>query len=113
MIKSSACTRHWSSRQKSRGKPELHTLYLHQETWRTEESMKTPIMTNEVNRREFLKTSALATACVAAFGAAPNTSADATGGTLRVGLIGCGGRGTGAAAQALNADGNVKLVAMG
>lgn len=33
--------------------------------------------------------------------------------TLRVGLIGCGGRGTGAARQALHADKNVKLVAMG
>jgi predicted dehydrogenase len=31
---------------------------------------------------------------------------------LRVGLIGCGGRGTGAAAQALSADKNVKLVAL-
>jgi len=33
--------------------------------------------------------------------------------TLKVGLIGCGGRGTGAAANALRADPNVKLVAMG
>jgi predicted dehydrogenase len=33
--------------------------------------------------------------------------------TIRIGLIGCGGRGTGAAAQALNADRNIKLVAMG
>jgi predicted dehydrogenase len=32
---------------------------------------------------------------------------------LRVGLIGCGRRGTGAATQALNADPNVKLIAMG
>ena len=32
---------------------------------------------------------------------------------LRIGLIGCGGRGTGATAQALAADPNVKLVAMG
>ena len=32
---------------------------------------------------------------------------------LRIGLIGCGGRGTGAAAQALAADPNLKLVAMG
>jgi predicted dehydrogenase len=32
---------------------------------------------------------------------------------LKVGLIGCGGRGTGAASQALAADSNVKLVAMG
>jgi len=35
------------------------------------------------------------------------------GETLRVGLIGCGGRGTGAASQALQADSNVKLVALG
>jgi len=33
--------------------------------------------------------------------------------TLKVGLIGCGGRGTGAAAQALQADGNVVLAVMG
>lgn len=32
---------------------------------------------------------------------------------LRVGLIGCGGRGTGACRQALQADENVKLTAMG
>ena len=33
--------------------------------------------------------------------------------TIKIGLIGCGGRGTGAASQALNTKGNVKLVAMG
>ncbi len=33
--------------------------------------------------------------------------------TLKIGLIGCGGRGTGAAAQALRADPHVELVAMG
>ena len=33
--------------------------------------------------------------------------------TIRIGLIGCGGRGTGAAGNALNADSNLKLVAMG
>ncbi len=33
--------------------------------------------------------------------------------TLKIGLIGCGGRGTGAAAQALDADSNVALTAMG
>jgi predicted dehydrogenase len=32
--------------------------------------------------------------------------------TLRVGLVGCGGRGTGAALNALNADDNVELTAM-
>src|SRR5687767_2364893 len=33
--------------------------------------------------------------------------------TLRVGLVGCGGRGSSAASQALQADPNVKLVALG
>ena len=33
--------------------------------------------------------------------------------TLKLGLIGCGGRGTGAAAQALQADKHIELVAMG
>jgi predicted dehydrogenase len=36
----------------------------------------------------------------------------AGGETLRIGLVGCGGRGTGAATQALSADPDVKLVAM-
>jgi predicted dehydrogenase len=58
-------------------------------------------------RRRFLKTTTAAVATVAA-------NAYAGGGDmLRVGLIGCGSRGTGAASQALKADRNVKLVAMG
>jgi len=36
-----------------------------------------------------------------------------SGDTLRIGFIGCGGRGTGAAGQALHADTNVVLTAMG
>jgi hypothetical protein len=36
-----------------------------------------------------------------------------TASTLKVGLVGCGGRGTGAANQALNADSNAVLTAMG
>jgi predicted dehydrogenase len=60
------------------------------------------------NRRDFLKSAAL----VGAAALAPQVYA-AGGETLRVGLIGCGGRGTGAAAQALKADRNIKLVAMG
>jgi predicted dehydrogenase len=35
------------------------------------------------------------------------------GATLKVGLIGCGGRGSGAAVQALNADKNIVLTALG
>jgi myo-inositol 2-dehydrogenase/D-chiro-inositol 1-dehydrogenase len=66
-------------------------------------------MTDATTRRTFLKTSAATAATAALF-----TGAYAAGGTetLRVGLVGCGGRGTGAAKQALRADPNVKLVAM-
>jgi predicted dehydrogenase len=65
-------------------------------------------MSTTFSRRQFLGTSAAA----AALAALPHAHA-AGGDTLRVGLVGCGGRGTGAAGQALNADPNVKLVAMG
>ncbi len=66
-------------------------------------------MNTPTSRRTFLKASA--TSAVAASTLLP--SAHAAGGeTLRVGLVGCGGRGTGAAKQSLRADPNVKLVAM-
>ncbi|MEW5980001.1 MAG: Gfo/Idh/MocA family oxidoreductase [Acidobacteriota bacterium] len=66
------------------------------------------------SRRRFLKTAALTTAGVIESNRFMARSAHVAGSDLlRVGLIGCGGRGTGAAAQALNADPNVKLVAMG
>lgn len=67
------------------------------------------------DRRDFLKTSSLAIAGATALGSlSVARSAHAAGDdTLKVGLIGCGGRGTGAAAQALNADKNVKLIALG
>jgi predicted dehydrogenase len=60
------------------------------------------------SRRSFLKTSA---AAVAALAAAPAVHA-AGSDVLKVGLVGCGGRGTGAAGQALNADKNIKLYAV-
>jgi predicted dehydrogenase len=69
--------------------------------------------TNSKNsRRDFLKTSTAGVALAGTLALAPHVHA-AGGDTLRVGLIGCGGRGTGAASQALRADRNVKLVAMG
>jgi myo-inositol 2-dehydrogenase / D-chiro-inositol 1-dehydrogenase len=65
-------------------------------------------------RRDFLKTSALAGAALAAPAILPGgLFAQGNQETLRVGLIGCGGRGTGAASQALSADKNVVLAAMG
>src|SRR5881394_4672504 len=66
------------------------------------------------SRRELIKTTAIATAAaVAAPLIVPRSVRAAGTDVLKVGLIGCGGRGTGAAEQALNADPNVKLVAMG
>lgn len=59
-------------------------------------------------RRRFLQTSAAATATMAV---AANAYANGND-VIRIGLIGCGGRGTGAAVQALRADRNVKLWAM-
>jgi predicted dehydrogenase len=59
------------------------------------------------SRREFLETVAGA----ATLAVIPNAHA-AGGDVLRVGLIGCGDRGTGAATQAMAADPNVQLVAM-
>ncbi|HEY2838856.1 MAG TPA: Gfo/Idh/MocA family oxidoreductase [Pirellulales bacterium] len=67
------------------------------------------------SRRAFLKTSTgVAVAGAIASNLTIARSAYAAGSdVLKVGLIGCGGRGTGAAAQALQADPNVKLTAMG
>lgn len=65
-------------------------------------------------RREFLKTSATATAAVASMAALDiGRCAHAAGSDmLKIGMVGCGGRNTGAAAQALNADSGTRLVAM-
>ncbi len=67
------------------------------------------------SRRDFLKTSAaaaFATSVVSRLGGIPYVHA-AGSDVIKVGLIGCGGRGTGAAAQAVSAAPSVKLVAMG
>jgi len=70
---------------------------------------------NDATRRGFLKATS-ATAGVAALGTALSAQAAVHVGsdeTIRVGLVGCGGRGTGAALDALAADPNAKLVAVG
>lgn len=65
------------------------------------------------SRRQFLKTSAVLGTLAAGEVAVAQQAQVAGRDLLRIGLIGCGGRGTGAAAQALKADRNVKLVALG
>lgn len=64
------------------------------------------------SRRDFLKTGA-AVAGTLGLNLSMNAGAYAAGSEqLKVGLVGCGGRGTGAAQQALTADSQTKLVAV-
>ncbi len=69
------------------------------------DSMQTPSATS---RRDFLKSSTVAGGALAA-AAIMNKAYAAGGDTIRVGWIGCGGRGTGAIREALLADKNCKL----
>ena len=64
-----------------------------------------PTAQDAVSRRQFLKNSSLAAAGAAALSQAPFviTAHAAPDDPIRIGLIGCGGRGTGAAADALGA----------
>ena len=67
---------------------------------------------HQSHRRDFLKQTASAGATLAG-GLSLARAAHAAGSdTIRLALIGCGGRGTGAAAQALNACDRAKLVVM-
>jgi predicted dehydrogenase len=69
------------------------------------------MQTPPTSRRQFLQTSSAALAAAALpLGA---RAKDITTDKIKIGLIGCGGRGSGAAAQALTADSNSVLVAMG
>jgi len=68
-----------------------------------EVSMKQPTNTD---RRDFLKATAAVTAFPGIISAQTVTNA------IKVGLVGCGGRGTGAASQALAADDYSELTAM-
>ncbi len=66
------------------------------------------------NRRNFLKNSTLAVAGASALSTASVTKAawSSSDETIKIGLVGCGGRGTGAAKQAMNTTGPTSLVAM-
>lgn len=80
-------------------------LYLNAENSMTTSS-------SGASRRDFLKTSATAAAITAAAGIASgmHTRADET---IQIALVGCGGRGTGAAGNAMSVDnGPLKIVAM-
>ena len=77
-----------------------------------------PAATPGVTRREFVMAAGAAAAIPTLGGGFLSTAAARSArrpddAVLRIGLIGCGGRGTGAATQALKADKNSVLVAMG
>src|SRR5947207_1083184 len=75
-----------------------------------------PLSQSEFSRRHFLKksskavagTALLSTLAVERFAHGAISPSD----TIRIALIGCGGRGSGAASQALSTSGPVKLIAM-
>lgn len=67
---------------------------------------------NPLDRRNFMRTAAGATAAATAFAGAARGEGIDPGKKIKVGFIGTGGRGTGAAQQALSADDNVELVAV-
>ncbi|MBE3068834.1 MAG: Gfo/Idh/MocA family oxidoreductase [Planctomycetes bacterium] len=65
------------------------------------------------SRRQFLKTSATAVSGVALGGLALEQAAHAAGtDVIRIGVVGCGGRGPGAAADAMSVDPGIRLVAL-
>ncbi len=73
-------------------------------------------MTNRLrdcSRRDFVKTSATAVASLSAFSLGLPSAAYARGSdTVRVGMVGCGNRGAGAATNCLEADDGVRIVAI-
>lgn len=69
-------------------------------------------MPTPLTRRDFFATSATAAAAIAATASAAPAFIRRRPDTLRVGLVGCGGRGTGAALQALRADPGAELWAV-
>jgi len=70
-------------------------------------------MREQSTRREFLKTTAIAGTAVAANWSLVGNVHAAGSDVIKVGLIGCGGRGTGAADNVLHSAPNVKIHAMG
>ena len=78
-----------------------------------EGSGTTRLSSSKSTRRNFLKASTVAASAAVSGSLAISQSVFAAGSNIiRVGMVGCGGRCTGAAAQALTADSGARLVAM-
>lgn len=74
--------------------------------------MRTSQSLPSMTRRDFLKNSGTAVAGAALTSAIATRSYAAENNTIKVALVGCGGRGTGAAANALSTAGPTRLVAL-
>lgn len=70
------------------------------------------LATSQQTRREFLRNTSKAAAGVALVGAMARPGHAAENNTIKIALVGCGGRGTGAAANALSTQGPTKLHAV-
>ena len=68
---------------------------------------------NDPSRRRVIAAGSAAAAVAAASSLTSTASAQGKSGPIRLGLVGCGGRGSGAAGQALKVGENIQLVAMG
>jgi len=69
-------------------------------------------MSEDTTRRTFLGQSSTTLSAAALAGAVANTAYAAGSDQIKVALIGCGGRGTGAVGQIMNTKGNTRLVAL-
>jgi len=73
-----------------------------------------PEKSQQTSRREFLRNSAMFVSAAELGGRSISAFANVAGSDIiRIGLVGCGGRGFGAAVNALKADPGLRLVAMG
>src|SRR5437879_2170493 len=90
-------------------------MFQKSSTFMNKPAFNIPQPSASVSRRQFLRNSSLAAAGAAALSQVPFviTSHAAPDDPIRIGLIGCGGRGTGAAADALGAATDVKYPSAG
>jgi myo-inositol 2-dehydrogenase/D-chiro-inositol 1-dehydrogenase len=72
--------------------------------------VKQKILKNQVSRRDFIKTSALSSAALA-YGL--NQAYAGGSDDIRIGLIGCGGRGTGAVRDCVSSSPGIRVTALG
>lgn len=72
-----------------------------------------PQSAGSVSRRDFVKHSGAALAAIGLAGSTPVFASSRRASTIKVGVIGCGGRGTGAAVNILEASPDVRIHALG